>query len=80
MWKSCVHPELKHPGHPVWAKNFLMTKEGILCVRCPETGRWFEAFCQCVRYKCCAKLVWVEKDFLFHGTQTLDLTINEPPV
>lgn len=82
MWKSCVHPDLKHPGFPVYAKNFKIMDDGMVCVKDPETGRWFEAFLQCVRYKCCRHIIWIEKDFvnIFKKTFELDLTSHEPPV
>lgn len=52
----------------------------MVVVRCPETGRWFEAFVSCARYKCCPKLIWIEKDFLMGGKIELDLTKDEPQV
>lgn len=60
----------------MWAKNFKIMDDGMVCIKDPETGRWFEAFVQCIRYKCCKHLIWIEKDFLtvFKKTEEVDLT------
>lgn len=80
MKRSCVYPELMHRGHPVHASNFQILDNGMVVLKCPETGRWFEAFLACTRYKCCKSIIWIEKDYVNVMGQvvTLDLTSDEP--
>lgn len=78
MKPTCVFPTRKHPGHPVWALNFRITDQDMILIRDYETGRYFEAKMDCVRYKCCPKLIWIEKDYLPFD-MVLDLTKEVKP-
>lgn len=66
----------------MWAKNFRIMDDGLVCIKDHETGKWFEAFVACARYECCRNLIWIEKDYfqVFKMTMEVDLTSDEPQI